>query len=76
MRNPVPWLGLAMLALLSTAALQASDKAKEPKASCQTFGTSVEFDKSPSEAAKHAKDEQKLVMVLHISGIFEDPGLT
>jgi hypothetical protein len=76
MRNPLPWLALGLLALGSTTALPASDKPTEPKATCQTFGTSVEFEKSPSDAAKRAKKEEKLVMVLHISGIFEDPDLT
>lgn len=31
---------------------------------------------SPSEAAKKAKDEQKLVFVLHVSGHFEDARFT
>lgn len=39
-------------------------------------GTSLTFEKSPSDAAKKAKKEEKLVMVLHISGNFEDPDFT
>jgi hypothetical protein len=76
MRYRVPWIALGIVALVSTAALEAGDKAKGSSSTCQTFGTSVEFEKSPSEAAKVAKKEEKLVMVLHISGIFEDPSLT
>ena len=39
-------------------------------------GTSLHFAKSPSEAAQLAKKQEKLVFVLHLSGIFEDPGCT
>ncbi len=43
---------------------------------CGTFGTSVQFVKTPSEAARQALKEQKLVLVLHVSGDFEDPAFT
>lgn len=39
-------------------------------------GTKLEFVDSPKRAASIAKLEQKLVLVLHVSGHFEDPGLT
>lgn len=39
-------------------------------------GTAVEFVESPVEAAKLAKKEKKLVLVLHVSGYFEDPDFT
>jgi hypothetical protein len=42
----------------------------------QAHGTSVQFFNTPSEAAREAKKEGKLVFVLHISGNFEDPGFT
>ena len=48
----------------------------EDKASCGGYGTPVEFLSSPKEAAKWALKEEKLVLVLHVSGLFEDPGLT
>ena len=41
-----------------------------------TYGTSIEFVGSPSEAAARARKEEKLVFVLHVSGNFEDPGVT
>jgi hypothetical protein len=41
--------------------------------SCGNFGTAVHFENSPSLAARKAKKEHKLVFVLHVSGIFEDP---
>ena len=39
-------------------------------------GTKLDFVDSPKQAASIAKKEQKLVLVLHVSGHFEDPGLT
>jgi hypothetical protein len=43
---------------------------------CGEYGTSVQFEKSPKAAATKALKEEKLVFVLHISGHFEDSGLT
>lgn len=42
---------------------------------CETgeFGTALRFEKTPSDAAAKAKKQEKLVMVLHVSGHFEDP---
>jgi hypothetical protein len=39
-------------------------------------GTKIEFVANPKDAAATAKKEQKLVLVLHVSGHFEDPALT
>ena len=39
-------------------------------------GTKLDFVENPKQAAGIAKKEQKLVLVLHVSGHFEDPGLT
>lgn len=44
--------------------------------SCGEFGTSLQFEKSPTEAARKAQKEEKLVLVLHVSGNFEDPTFT
>ena len=41
-----------------------------------TFGTSIEWEASPTDAATRAKKEEKLVFILHVSGHFEDPGVT
>jgi hypothetical protein len=49
--------------------------AKEP-ATCGDHGTNVHFEKTPSDAAKKALKEEKLVFVLHVSGNFEDSELT
>jgi hypothetical protein len=48
----------------------------KPEGGCGNHGTSVEFVGTPSEAARQAKKEQKLVFVLHVSGHFEDPKFT
>lgn len=48
--------------------------ANEP--ACGEYGTSVHFEKSPSEAARKALKEEKLVFVLHVSGHFEDSEFT
>lgn len=50
--------------------------AADEAASCGRFGTTVEFVASPSEAAQQARQQEKLVLILHVSGLFEDPGLT
>ncbi len=49
---------------------------EKPKDGCGRFGTQVEFVSSPSEAARKAQKEEKLVFVLHVSGHFEDPRFT
>jgi hypothetical protein len=51
------------------------DKPSE-ESTCGSYGTSVHFVKTPSEAAKQAKKEEKLVFVLHVSGHFEDSDFT
>jgi hypothetical protein len=48
-----------------------------PEATCSgDYGTSIEFEETPKEAATRAIKEEKLVFVLHISGNFEDPRFT
>ena len=46
------------------------------KTTCARHGTTIDFVDSPKEAAAQAKKEEKLVLVLHISGHFEDASLT
>lgn len=46
------------------------------KATCGSHGTAIDFVDSPTEAAKLAKKQEKLVFVLHVSGHFEDPRFT
>ena len=67
-------LGLS-LALVAGARADKPTKAdKEP--TCGEYGTSVKFFSTPSDAATQAKKDQKLVMVLHVSGNFENPDFT
>lgn len=42
----------------------------------EAFDTAVKFVRNPQEAARVAKDENKLTFLLHLSGNFEDPGFT
>jgi len=45
-------------------------------ATCGEYGTSLHFEKTPKEAAKKAQKEEKLVFVVHVSGVFEETELT
>jgi len=46
------------------------------KAVCGQYGTTVEFVRTPTDAATQAKREEKLVLILHVSGHFETPEFT
>jgi hypothetical protein len=73
----IPLLTVSVLAL-SIGMLCADEAAlkteHEPKAVCH--GTAIEFFSSPVVAAELAAKHNKLVMVLHVSGHFEDPNFT
>ena len=72
--------GFSLLALAWPALAWAANHAGHTPAcaSCgqKTYGTSVEWVANPSAAAQQAKKQEKLVFVLHVSGNFEDPGVT
>jgi hypothetical protein len=57
-------------------ALMGGQAALSAESACGHYGTAVDFYSTPNKAAAAAKKEQKLVMVLHISGVFEDRNLT
>ena len=63
-----------LFALTAVAVLAAAGLAADKKEGC--FGTTIDFVDSPRDAAAQAKKEEKLVLVLHISGHFEDASLT
>ena len=67
-----------LLALTATPAWAGGTKTTPPDDTVCTgeFGTSLTFEKSPSAAAKKAQKEEKLVVVIHVSGNFEDPTFT
>jgi hypothetical protein len=61
----------------------ASARIDEPQKACdiacanpEQIGTGIHFVKSPPEAFKKARAENKLVYVMHLSGNFEDKGFT
>jgi hypothetical protein len=66
--------GSVLVAALWIGGGAATAAAKAKKDSCH--GTTIEFVDTPSEAARKAKKEEKLVFVLHVSGHFEDPRFT
>jgi hypothetical protein len=76
--RPLIWLTTAglCLALGGVGAAREPLPAKAATTCSGDFGTNVLFEDSPKEAAKKALKEEKLVLVFHISGHFEDPGLT
>jgi hypothetical protein len=71
-------LGFVLAAWLSAKACLGSDSpaTDQSGSSCGQFGTSVNFVATPSEAGRRAEKEEKLVLVLHLSGYFEDPKFT
>ena len=75
MRRITPFALVGLASLLWLCGARAADPPQQ-SATCGNYGTSVHFEKSPSEAAKLAQKEEKLVLVLHVSGLFEDPDFT
>jgi len=72
LRTKVLTAGLCLaLAAAAPVAVGAPDKT-----TCGSHGTSIDFVETPKEAAKLAKEKEKLVLVLHVSGDFEDPRFT
>jgi hypothetical protein len=67
--------GLISAVWLSDASARDAKKPAEP-ATCGEFGTNVHFEPTPSAAARKALKEHKLVCVLHVSGLFENPDFT
>ena len=42
----------------------------------RSLNTALTWAKSPGEASEQARQEGKLVFLIHVSGNFEDPGFT
>ncbi|NBO92807.1 MAG: hypothetical protein EBV06_10945 [Planctomycetia bacterium] len=68
-------LALGQLILFLAVGGDISDK-PAADGSCGKHGTAIDFYETPSKAATEAKKSGKLVMVLHVSGYFEDPRFT
>jgi hypothetical protein len=68
--------GVSLALIFGGTAIAKSEVPLKTETSCGDYGTQVHFEDSPTDAAKAAKKDGKLVMVLHISGHFDDPKLT
>ena len=69
-------LGMALVLAVSAAPARAQQSEKCGGCKRETFGTAVHWAGSVSEAARLAKEKEKLVFILHVSGYFEDPKFT
>lgn len=67
---------MRLLTMVAAAGLLLAPTVSRAAETCGDFGTSIYFEDNPREAAAKAKKAEKLVLVLHISGHFEDPNLT
>jgi hypothetical protein len=72
----IPFLAAAVVSGADVTKSNPPAKSDDSAGSCGKFGTQIAFVDTPSEAARQAAKEQKLVFVLHVSGLFEDPRLT
>ena len=68
--------GLALALVFNGTGFGKERAPRKDGAACGEYGTSFFFEDTPADAAKAARKDGKLVMVLHVSGHFEDPGLT
>ncbi len=69
-------LGLGLALALFAAPLGAQESEKCGSCKRETYGTSVHWAGRVSEAARQAKEKEKLVFILHVSGYFEDAAFT
>jgi hypothetical protein len=74
LREKVFVLAVAAAVGLCGVAAGKTPPAKAP--ACGEYGTSVHFEDTPADAARQAKKDEKLVLVLHVSGHFENPQFT
>jgi len=65
----------ALIALITVGTMQ-QDRIRADETVCGEYGTSVIFAASVAEAAEQAVKEEKLVFVLHVSGVFEESNFT
>ncbi len=80
MRWYLRWFMVGLIAAGCSLPASAADKAAPGKgsaaATCGDYGTSIHFEKTPKDAAKKALKEEKLVFVVHVSGLFEESDFT
>jgi len=65
-----------IVALLALGASTARADENCGKCGTGTYDTAVTWEENPNEAARKAREKEKLVFVLHVSGYFEDPKFT
>ena len=65
----------ALIALITVGTIP-QDRILAEESTCGEYGTSVIFADSAAEAAEQALKEEKLVFVLHVSGLFEESNYT
>lgn len=66
----------AAVLLFAAAAGAAAQESESKPCSGETYGTAVEWLRETTLAAKQAKADGKLVMVVHLSGELDDPEKT
>jgi hypothetical protein len=76
MRLLTRFLGAAIVAAIGFGGAANGKSPAVKESTCGDYGTSIFLEDTPALAAKRAMKEEKLVMVLHVSGHFEDPKLT
>jgi hypothetical protein len=69
-------VGAALVAAVGVGAANAKSPVLKEPAPCGDHGTSIYMEDNPAAAAKKARKEERRVMILHVSGQFEDPKLT
>lgn len=57
-------------------AAEADDLPPGAEVATNACGTSVAFVTNPRQAARKAREEERLLFTVHVSGNFEDPGFT
>ena len=74
------WKKGLVVAVAAALGIAGRATAKGPPAkaegSCGEYGTAVDFEDTPAAAAREARKAEKLVLVLHVSGHFENPEFT
>ena len=76
MRGWKKGLVVAVAALGCGGVAAAKSPPAKSEAPCGEYGTAVHFEDTPADAAKEARKAEKLVLVLHVSGHFENPEFT
>ena len=73
---PIPSPKFQELAVILQPATEIEADNNPLDTTCDTYGTTVNFMRSPAAAARKAGKEDKLLFTLHVSGNFEDPQFT